>query len=476
MNMTSSDLFADPNTRLMFSLFDDQENVWSQRPHKVSNTTTSSPFFSSSDDFAMSTGTTCCVSHASTVWHSNVASWYRPTTPLKSEHPPPSMNVAAIPRDRVVTRMQGNASNLFQASGESEKIHIPLTSTRAENMEDATSESSSGVTANSRHAIAAARILAKGKSPSSNIVSRLPHAHNLVDAWNATFLRLFVDDYSDATYWSLLDCINSNHVVEKIVIFRKREADGERTRTREDMDYLFRALGNLSRSLTKLHLWNFHPHDLPSLSLGLIDHPSISYLQLHMETGSLDETTTSALASMKKLVSLELEVNSSFPIGGLLRSESLVVLGMISDKFVFESKDILAMAEQLETNCVLQVLVLEPQIPSWCLSAILCSLNASTNSSLETFEFSCRTSTAQEGDNCMYEIINTLRNEDSRLRVMWNHSYESFEVSGGVQMQVLKILKANKVVEQFHVFVESHEFCATKCEVLERKMGAQPFE
>lgn len=462
--MNHADFFADPATRMMYSFFNDRENDWSERPQYMSDTAgRTTRLFRPTDDFVMSSGAACCaVSQATAVWHRNVQSWYQSTSLDKSEHPPPSMNVADILRSHVLSNSKRNSPNIPPKSKEQRQ---PLRNTVSQKEEEPTSESSSAVTTDSR----GARVLAKVVPPLTSH-TKVPHDDGFVEARNATLLRLFVDDYSVDDFWSLLDDMKSNQVVEKVIIFRKRQDDGERTRSREDMDYLFRTLGNLSGMLTQLHLWNFLPKDLPSLSFGIVDQPSIMYLQLHMEFGSLDKTTVSAIASMKKLVSLELEVNSSFPVGDLLASESLVVVAVISDKFVFESQDILALAEKLETNSVLQVLDLEPRIPCWCLGSVMCSLNATTSSALETFEFSCRTSTTKEGDDCMNEIINTLQNEDSRLRVIWNHRYESFEVSNGMKMRTLNVLKSNKVVEHFHVFLESHGFCATKCEVLERKV------
>jgi hypothetical protein len=472
--MSNTDSYDDPARRLMSSLFNDRENDLSERPRYVFETTSKTTgFFPPTDDSETSSGTAWrAISQDSTLLHRNVGSGHPPTAPFKSDHASPSTNAAADNnRNRILSnKIKRNSPNLPPNSKASAKLHLPLTNTISQKREETTSEKSSTTTTDFRYTAGATRLQAKVEPrPSSNTFTS--RDHHFVDARNATLLKLFVDDYSDDDYWYLLDSINSNHVVEKVIIFRKRQNDGERIRTCEEMEYLFRALANRSTgSLTQLHLWNFLPTDLPSLSFGIMNHPSIFYLQLHMESGSLDKTTVSALASMEKLVSIELEVNSSFPVGDLLASESLVVVGVISDKFIFESKDILVLAEMLEMNSTLQVLVLEPQIPRWCLGSVLCSLNATTSSAVDTFEFSCRAPSTQEGDDSMNEVIQTLQNGYSPLRVIWNHSYESFEVCEGMKMETLNALKLNKGMEQFHVFLESHEFCSTKCEILERNV------
>lgn len=463
-----------------FNPFNDQENLGSQDPQDESGTSLEYSLFPPNDAFGRHFETAYCDSQASTELHGNPGFYKRPKIPhLKSENPPPGKNDSGRNRNRLVTDKQGNPSTPMQRLSHQQYTisateHIPL-NTISDNTEETTSDSSSEVTTNLNYVFAAARVLAKVEVPAATAASRQAHNHDSRDVRNASFLRLFVDDYSDTDFKSLLHSINSNHVVEKITVFRKRRGDGERVRTREAMDCLFHVFRNISVTLKDLRLWNFLPEDLPSLSQGLADHPSIDYLQLHMESGSLDKAAATVLASMPKLVSLELEVNASFPVASLLTSGSLAVLAVIGDNFVFDSRDVIAAAEQLEVNSVLQVLDLEPRIPSWCVSSILGSVSSSTaNSSLETFQFSCRASTTDEGDACVGEILKALSNDDSRLRVVWNHSYESFEVSKGVQTKTLNVLKASNVVEQFHVFVESREFCIAKCEVLERKLDSGP--
>ena len=286
-------------------------------------------------------------------------------------------------------------------------------------------------------------------------------------------LKIFVDDYSDARFLSLLTVLKKNKNVKKIEMFRKRKSDGFRNRSHIDMDHLFHVLHALSGSLSELNLWNLRDQDLTSLSRGLYDHRSIQFVQLHMESSTLDEETLKTFATLPNLISLELEVNESFPVWRLLESKSLAVLSVISNHFKFESADVLPMADKLETNSALQVLDIEPFLPTWCLCTIMNSIHSSRESSLETLQFSCGTTNKKDGDNSVMDILRTITSYKSKLRVIWNHCYESFHVSEEIEPMVLLALQSSKSVQQFHVFVESDDFSAEKSHLLDQKLEEQ---
>ena len=104
----------------------------------------------------------------------------------------------------------------------------------------------------------------------------------------AKSLNLYVDEYPQTSFFSLLDSLQSNYVVERIEVFRKRTTHEEiRTRTLEDMDNLFHVINDLS-TLAELVVWNFHPKELSSLCHGISDKISIKYLQFRLENYLMD--------------------------------------------------------------------------------------------------------------------------------------------------------------------------------------------
>jgi hypothetical protein len=292
------------------------------------------------------------------------------------------------------------------------------------------------------------------------------HNKQFLDVQIAEFLRLFLDDYPKSQYWPLLNCLHSNQVVEKIVVFRKRQTDGERIRTPEELDSFFFTLASLHVPLRELHLWNFRSEDLTVLTNGLSNSRRLEYIQLHLESGTIDENLAKALASLHGLISLELEVNESFPVALILESKSLLVLGIICNNFEFQAEHIVAMAQKLESNNVLTVLDIEPRIPTFCLRVLVHALRS--NRTLETFQFSCE-GVNQDGDSTLLEILNTL-SVNKRLRVLWNHCYESLVISEAIKKKVLQVLLKNQTIEQFHVFCEDPNFMYKKNALLDRNI------
>ena len=294
-------------------------------------------------------------------------------------------------------------------------------------------------------------------------ISSLPHVsrdqdeiNKFSDVMTAKSLNLYIDEYPQTSFFSLLDSLQSNSVIERIEVFRKRTTNEEiRTRTIKDMDSLFHVIHNLS-TLAELVLWNFHPKDLSSLCLGIVDNMSIKYLQLHMECGTLDQQAVEIISSMPSLLSLELEVNESFPLWSLLESNSLVLLGVFSACFDFDPNDVLRLSGRIRTNSVLRVLDLEPRIPSWCIGAVMASLRFSHTSQLETFRFSCRNDNKEQGDACMAEILKTIEYETS-LRVLWNYSCTSFSVSEEMRRRTMLAVNRNPSLKEFRLFAKNGE-------------------
>mmetsp|Transcript_11142 Transcript_11142/g.26773 ORF Transcript_11142/g.26773 Transcript_11142/m.26773 type:complete len:521 (+) Transcript_11142:148-1710(+) len=278
-----------------------------------------------------------------------------------------------------------------------------------------------------------------------------------VDVKNAKSLTLSVDEYPETGFLSLLESLQSNNVIERIVVFRTHSITAEsRTRSLEGMYNLFQVIKNLSKSLVELVLWNLHPEDLLNFCLGIYNHQSIGNLHLHMERGTLDQQTLETITTMPSLISLELEVNESFPVWSLLESDSLVLLSVVSTRYEFATDDVLRVAGRIRTNSVLRILDLEPRIPSWCIGAVMASLRFSHTSQLETFRFSCQNNNEDQGDACMAEILKTIDYETS-LRVLWNHSREKFAVSKETQREAMLAVKRNPSLKQFHLFKEDEE-------------------
>ena len=283
-------------------------------------------------------------------------------------------------------------------------------------------------------------------------------------------LKICVDAYSHSQYLELIEALSMNRGVRTVSVIRKHQSEGIRTRRPADLDHLFHVLHSLSASLSELYLWNFRLQDLTSLSLGLYDHESIQHLQLHMETGTLDESAARALGTMPQLVSLELEVNESFALWPLVESNSLTVLSIVGGHFVFDASHILDASDKLETNGSLQILDLEPRMPAWCLVTLVTSIRSCPNCSLETFQFSCKPNGVQDGDACMLEIIKLIKSKQSKLRVVWNHCAESFEVCKDAQNMAMSALYVCDAMHQFHVFLESDEYSDLKQHVLDRNV------
>jgi hypothetical protein len=70
----------------------------------------------------------------------------------------------------------------------------------------------------------------------------------------------------------------------------------------------------------------------------------------------------------------------------------------------------------------------------------------------------------------MVEMIKLMKRHCSKLRVIWNHDFESFHVSDAVKEMTMSVLYICNILHQFHVFRESKEYGAIKCHVLERNM------
>ncbi len=288
-------------------------------------------------------------------------------------------------------------------------------------------------------------------------------------------LRLFLDDYSEANYWPMLDSLCFNKCLQKLVVFRNGKTAMSRVRTDQEMDCFFRVLTRLtSTTLSELHLWNFGPDDQSTLCRGLAYNTSLEYIQIHLETGAISPSLCRTLATLPKLVSLEIEVSSSFAISELLSSTSLGVLSVIctNNPFYFDSKEILRFAKKLEANTTLSVLSIEPCISSDAsLSAILHTLKTK-NRSLETFQFSSAAFTVEEGDGVVELMLNTLH-ANSHLRVLWNHLYESWSVSANMRQKVLGALQQHKTIQQFHIFPEAADFWFKKNNILQNNVSPQ---
>jgi hypothetical protein len=280
-------------------------------------------------------------------------------------------------------------------------------------------------------------------------------------------LRLFIDDFSEANFWPLLDSLYFNWNLQKLIIFRRRQSDHCRVRTQQEMDCLFRVLNRLASCLSEMHLWSFCPEDQGVLSRGLANFASLEYVQIHLETGSLSTMFAKALTSLPNLVSLEVEVSESFHLSTLLDSPSLGVLSVIcsdSERFSFPDEEIVKFAKKLEANTSLHVLSLEPLISSTiALPAIMDALRRN-NRTLQTFQFSSTVSPTENGDYTLQSILDCLN--ETALRVLWNHCNESWSVSSEMKQKVLQVLNSNKTIEQFHVFSESTDYWTEKSSIL----------
>ena len=308
----------------------------------------------------------------------------------------------------------------------------------------------------------AALLESKGVGRGMSSVKRIRESINL---------RLFLDDYSHAHYWPLLDSLVFNKCLRKLVLFRRRKTDLFRIRTHQEIDCLFRVLNCRTCTLSELHLWNFGPDDQPILARALAYNFTLEYLQLHLETGTINSFLATALATLPKLVSLEAEVSSSFPVATLLDSKSLAVLTIIctDNPFDLDVDETLALARKLEFNQTLSILNLEPCIScDLGLPAILECLQSS-NRTLETFQFSCATSNVQQGDRAMEYVLEVLHTNPT-LRVAWNNCYESWTVSPKMRQKVLQTLQENQTIQQFHIFAEAADYWHKKNNVLENNM------
>lgn len=300
------------------------------------------------------------------------------------------------------------------------------------------------------------------------------------DVLEASSLRLFIDDYSEANFWPLLDSLYRNHGnLKKLVLFRRRPCDKSRIRTAPEMDCLFRVVNRLASSLVELHLWSFHPEDQGILARGLAHNSSLEYIQLHLERGSgttggsLSPLLAKSLTTLPSLLSLEVEVSQSFPLSILLEAPNLGVLSVIcpeSALFTMADEEMARVAQKLQDGKAtkLHVLSLEPRISSHvALPRILQALVKGSNHNLETLQFSCTVSSTSEGDAALQNILESLN--ATSLRVLWNNSYESWSVSKAMQERSLEVLRSNTTLEHFHIFSESVDYWTEKSQILERE-------
>ena len=283
-------------------------------------------------------------------------------------------------------------------------------------------------------------------------------------------IRLFIDDYSDANFWPLLDSLYFNLNIRKLILFRRRQCDRSLVRTQQEMDCLFRVVNRLASSLSEIHMWGCNTEDQGVLSRGLANNASLEYVQLHFETGSLSTMFSKALTSLPNLVSLEVEVTESFQLSLLLDSPSLGVLSVIcpaSARFTFPDEEMVRFSEKLEENKNLQVLSIEPLISvTVALPAIVAVLKRKKNRTIQTLQFS--SAPPKNQDDALLPILESLNK--TSLRVLWNNCHESWNVSHKVQQRLLQVLNLNTTLEQCQVFAESNDYWTEKCSILERNL------
>ena len=279
-------------------------------------------------------------------------------------------------------------------------------------------------------------------------------------------IRLFIDDYSEANFWPLLDSLYFNLNIRKLVLFRRRQSDRSLIRTQQEMACLFRVVNRLASSLSEIHLWGCNPEDQGVLARGLANNASLEYVQLHFETGSLSTMFSEALASLPNLVSLEVEVTESFELSLLLDSPSLGVLSVIcpeSARFSFPDDEMVKVSKKLRGNKNLQVLSIEPLISATvALPAIMASLKRE-NQTIHTLQFS--SAPPKNQDDVLLHALDSLN--QTSLRVLWNHCHEAWHVGSKVQQRLLQLLNLNRTLEQCQVFAESNDYWTEKCRILE---------
>ena len=109
-------------------------------------------------------------------------------------------------------------------------------------------------------------------------------------------------------------------------------------------------------------------------------------------------------------------------------------------------------------------------MPAWCLVTLVTSIRSCPDCNLETFQFSCKPKDVQDGDACMLEIIKLMKSMQSKLRVVWNHCADGFEISKAVQDLAMSSLYVCDAMNQFQVFREGNEYNEVKQHILERNM------
>jgi hypothetical protein len=294
-------------------------------------------------------------------------------------------------------------------------------------------------------------------------------------------LVLFLDEYSGEQYSVLLDNIHTmnhhhHHHLERVTIFRHRDDRNRKNiyarRTDEELQALFQILRHrsISKTLRQVELWNFQAHDVSTLAHGFKNSfQRLECLQLHLESGTLSPDLTNALGTLPSLVSLEVKVHERFPIAPLLkRPQSLKILGIIMNQhYELPCEDVEAIAMALlPGNCSssVEVLDIEPVMKSVSLRRLL-GAALQKNQSLETLQFSCGCETMEDGDETLAVLLEALV-PNHRLRVVWNHHYESIMVSDATKQRVLDVLKEHPTIEEFYVFAEDPEFATQKHEML----------
>jgi hypothetical protein len=254
--------------------------------------------------------------------------------------------------------------------------------------------------------------------------------------------------------------------VEAIHVFRSWDGKAEKTRTKEDMELLFKMVRSLS-NLKMLHLANFLVEEIHFVSLSQWQNEHLTTIRIHLCKGALSARLLDILSTMPALEDLTLEMNQSFPLHILLGSQTLESLTIVANGYDIDNLHAIEMVHEIAKNEALKKLDIQPALGLRTFKLLVSAL--SKNVSIEHLQFSILPGNVMDTNRAMTELAHMLMSNAS-LKTIRNINYEEIEVKDRTADGIMKALSDNYIIEDFLVFDEEPWFYERKARILKENM------
>jgi hypothetical protein len=291
--------------------------------------------------------------------------------------------------------------------------------------------------------------------------------HN--DNEDFTSVDLEIDYYADEVWDRLLTSLSRNRTLTKIRVYRAAETMGRTTQHRVlEIEDLFRAM-RLIPHLQQVELIGFMSMDLDDGNVGdlFLNHATIERVKIDLAYGKLPGSVVTALASVRNLRQVHLELPTSANLDSLSESPTLEELTVETfGPLDLEDRHFLPLAHN---NTALKELDLEFGIDSSCLEYVADVLEWNTVLQKVRLAFD---GDAQNADEACQSLINAVSKNQSLLH-FHNYCSRRVRVSERLQQSQLDMLeRKNFQLESFVLFPEDDDENAEKQKNLYLKLNA----